>query len=241
MLVKVVYIRALDIFIKMKKKYFTEEERKKAIRISLLANREKYNARRRYLYKTDKAIREQRLAHNKKFYDNNPEIIKSRTKISRRKHYLKNQNIIKEKAKERMRIFRVNNPEKAKEISRANYKLKMKDPAKKIKARISNRIHKWLKTKGERKHNTTQILLGCSKEFLRIYIEKQFYDHPISGKKMTWKNYTHKGWHIDHKIPLSKFNMLNKEEINKACHYSNLQPMWAEENLAKAGSNKLKS
>ncbi len=222
----------------VKKKYFTDEERKKARREWLIANRDRYNERRRYLYRTDKNIREQRLGHNKKFVKNNKELVKARTKISRRKHYIKYQEKMKKEARERMRILKIKNPEKVKKASRIYYKKKMKDPSKKIKQRISNRIHKWLKTKGEKKHNTTQILLGCSKNFLRKHIEEQFYDHPISGEKMSWKNYTHKGWHIDHKIPLASFNMLDKKQVNKACHYSNLQPLWAEENLAKAGNKK---
>ena len=46
-----------------------------------------------------------------------------------------------------------------------------------------------------------------------------------------WDNYGFNGWHIDHIIPLSSAK--NIEEINKLCHYSNLQPLWAQENLSK--------
>ena len=46
---------------------------------------------------------------------------------------------------------------------------------------------------------------------------------------MDWSN--HGKWHIDHKIPISWAK--TEEEIIKLSHYTNLQPMWAEENIKK--------
>ena len=48
---------------------------------------------------------------------------------------------------------------------------------------------------------------------------------------MTWNNYGK--WHVDHIKPLSKFDLTVASEQFKACHYSNLQPLWAEENIEK--------
>ena len=52
---------------------------------------------------------------------------------------------------------------------------------------------------------------------------------------MTWDNYGngHGYWNIDHKIPLSIVDLTNREEFLKVCHYTNLQPMWAIENIIK--------
>ena len=72
-------------------------------------------------------------------------------------------------------------------------------------------------------------MIGCTPEFLKEYLEKQF----KSG--MTWKNHSLKGWHIDHIIPLNSAK--TPEVVEKLMHYTNLQPMWAEDNIKK--SNKI--
>ena len=50
---------------------------------------------------------------------------------------------------------------------------------------------------------------------------------------MTWENWSRAGWHIDHIKPLASFNLQNLDQLTEACHYTNLQPLWAEENLVK--------
>ena len=49
---------------------------------------------------------------------------------------------------------------------------------------------------------------------------------------MNWQN--HGKWHIDHIKPLAKFNPNDYEDVKKVNHYTNLQPLWAEENLKKS-------
>jgi hypothetical protein len=48
---------------------------------------------------------------------------------------------------------------------------------------------------------------------------------------MTWNNYSHDGWHIDHIVPLSSAK--TEEDVIKLCHYSNLQPLWSIDNYKK--------
>jgi len=71
--------------------------------------------------------------------------------------------------------------------------------------------------------------LGCSIEDLKKYLESKF------QPGMSWNNWTNDGWHIDHIIPLSSFDLTNKENIKIACNYKNLQPLWASDNIRKGG------
>ena len=72
--------------------------------------------------------------------------------------------------------------------------------------------------------------LGCTLGELRLHIEKQF------KPGMTWENHGVHGWHTDHKIPLASFDLSDREQFLEACHFSNLQPLWAEENVKKKDS-----
>jgi hypothetical protein len=92
---------------------------------------------------------------------------------------------------------------------------------------VRNRVYKIIKVKNINKQNKTFDIVGCSPNQLKEHLQKKFI-HGIS-----WDNYG--DWHIDHIIPLS--SATNEEDIYKLCHYTNLQPLWAEDNLKK--SNKI--
>jgi hypothetical protein len=93
----------------------------------------------------------------------------------------------------------------------------------KLSSRLRSRIKNALRSN---KKNKTRELIGCNIDFLMGYLEKQFQNG------MSWENYGK--WHIDHIRPLSSFDLTNPEDQIKACHYSNLQPLWAEDNLRKS-------
>ena len=92
---------------------------------------------------------------------------------------------------------------------------------------VRSRVYKIIKNKNINKKNKIFDIVGCSQNQLKEHLEKQFNDD------MSWGNYGK--WHIDHIIPLSSAN--NEYEVYKLCHYTNLQPLWAEDNLKK--SNKI--
>lgn len=81
--------------------------------------------------------------------------------------------------------------------------------------------------KGNYKVGSAVKDLGCSVEELKSYLESKF----SSG--MTWDNWTIDGWHIDHIKPLTSFDLIDREQLLEACHYTNLQPLWAKDNLSK--------
>lgn len=96
-----------------------------------------------------------------------------------------------------------------------------------INAKIASRLRSrlYIAIKNHHKVGSAVSDLGCSIDELRLYLQNRFQDG------MTWDNYGE--WHIDHIVPLSSFNLENRDELGKACHYSNLQPLWAFDNLSK--------
>jgi len=94
----------------------------------------------------------------------------------------------------------------------------------KLAARLRSRMGNAIKRNS--KLGSSVKDLGCSILELKFYLEGKFKDG------MSWDNYGTK-WHIDHVIPLTFFDLTNREQFLKACHYTNLQPLWAKENLIK--------
>jgi hypothetical protein len=102
---------------------------------------------------------------------------------------------------------------------------KLTDPEFKILKTLRSRLGTAINRQNSSKKNTTIELLGCSVSFLKGFLEAKF------KEGMTWEN--HGEWHIDHIKPCASFNLLNEEEHKKCFHYTNLQPLWASENLSK--------
>lgn len=96
-----------------------------------------------------------------------------------------------------------------------------KNPKNKLASNMRSRLYQVLKGRSKSKH--TFEIIGCSVDFLRNHLEEQF------KEGMTWDNYGE--WHVDHIIPLSSAPDL--DFLYELCHYKNLQPLWAVENLSK--------
>lgn len=88
---------------------------------------------------------------------------------------------------------------------------------------VRRRLLLYLNSKNIKKNNKTFEIIGCTPEMIKEHLESQFTDG------MNWEN--HGEWHIDHKIPLSSAE--TEEEVYELCHYTNLQPLWAKDNLKK--------
>jgi hypothetical protein len=149
-----------------------------------------------------------------KYRLNNPDNRKKSDKLYREKNL--------ETIKLRKKVWRTNNPEYQTQYEK---KRKSIDFLFKLNKSVRGRIYKFLKLNNIIKTNRTFDIVGCSPEFLKEHIENQFIE------EMSWDNYGFYGWHIDHIIPLSSAK--TEEEVYRLCHYTNLQPLWAKDNLSK--------
>jgi hypothetical protein len=137
-----------------------------------------------------------------------------------RKYYEEN----KDQVQEYKRNYYEKNKEEIKDKVKENhYNRRKTDPLYDLMCHMRLMVYRYIKKKDERTHE----IIGCSPKELKEYIESLW----LPG--MTWDNHTHDGWHIDHIIPLCSAE--TKEEIYKLNHFSNLQPLWAKDNLTKGG------
>jgi len=117
------------------------------------------------------------------------------------------------------------------------YKQNVKRKSDKYLSTVSGRLAHGLRVrlrhaiKAKSKMGSAVSDLGCSIEDFMAYMEAKFKDG------MTWENHGLYGWHIDHITPLISFDLTDREQFLQACHYTNLQPLWAKDNLSK--SNKI--
>lgn len=125
------------------------------------------------------------------------------------------------------------NPEKYREIARNNApalerwrkRKRAADPNYRIRTSLRWRLGDALR--GRSKAGSAVSDLGCSIPEFRAYIERKF------QPGMTWENWGRSTWHLDHIVPLAAFDLTNRHQLLSACHYTNLQPLWASENMAK--------
>jgi len=207
-------------------------ERKKKYRE---ANKEKiYKQHKKYreankekIYKQQKKYREankEKISkRDKKYYEANKEKSKKYREAN------------KEKILERTKKYREANKEKVAEYKKKYYELNKEKLAKrdrerkktdslyKMKSYLRTRTWNAFKSKGYKKNSQTEKMLGISYEKVKKHLGRQF------QKGMNWNNYGE--WHIDHIIPLSSAK--TESELLKLCHYRNLQPLWATDNISK--------
>lgn len=175
---------------------------------------------------------EKRLNYAKDYYKENKEV---RVEYDKQRR-LKNKDKIKEynakyheehksEMNAKTRRYYENNKETLnKKQNVYKQKRRQDDPIFHMQHRVRSRLLKALQAKSWKKTTKFNDYIGCSLEELKAHIESKFVDD------MSWDNRTL--WHLDHLIPLSSAN--TEEEIYKLCHYTNLQPLWAIDNLVKS-------
>jgi hypothetical protein len=141
---------------------------------------------------------------------------KEKNKEYKKEYYERNKDIIKQYNDE----WSKKNPK----YQGIYHKERMKnDPIFHISQKLRARLRDYLKKNEISKKNKTFVIIGCSPENLKKYLEEKFYEG------MSWDN--RNLWDIDHIIPLSSSKTI--EDVEKLSHYTNLQPMWRIENLKK--------
>ena len=193
-----------------------------------MTKEEKQAYQKQYREKNKEKIREQKNKYMKEYYAKNKEKIKAYQKS----YYKENGG----KVKNRTSSWKAENKEYVDAYNQKYRKEHSAEHAEYIKRRrqedatykmicsirnlLNNAFNKRMKV-GKRLQ--AEEILGCTIEFFIEYLQSQF------KEGMTIEN--HGEWHIDHIIPLS--TATTEEEVIKLNHYTNLQPLWAKENLSK--------
>lgn len=165
---------------------------------------------------------EKRKEKQKEYYEKNKELL-----IIKNKNY-RNEN--KEKIKEQKKEYRLKNIEHIRQKNKEYLpirKEKIKEKRKtdknfQIKEVLRSKIHKLLKNQ----KTSFLKILGCNFEQFKKWIEFQF------EEDMNWDNFG-KIWQIDHILPIYQFNLLNENEKNICFSWTNLQPLYNDENRKK--------
>lgn len=203
-------------------------------------------------YRLKNPVKKYQDEYNKKYYERNKEKISSQTiqyyeankekMNARKKQYFEenkdyflalkkkywrdNKHIIGPKNKERYEL----NKEQYNKNHYRNWKKPKyySDVEFHLKEVLSSRIRQAL-LKGY-KSARTEDLIGCTIPELRLHLESKF------KEGMSWENHSITGWHVDHIVPCDSFDLTSPEEQKKCFHYSNLQPLWYDENIRKGTS-----
>ena len=177
--------------------------------------------------------KEARRQYHKQYDMLNKELVKERSRQWRLTHkdaideYKKQYNLIHKGA--------IQEHKKQYDLShkKSNNKRKMKyvinqykvNPNFRLSQLLRCRLYTALGVQNTVRSKRTLKLLGCTIPELKIHLESRF------QPGMTWDN--HGEWHIDHIRPCASFDLTDPHQQEQCFHYTNLQPLWAGDNLAK--------
>lgn len=191
-------------------------------RPTYLANKKVYNVTHREILAEKSKVyyqenKEELKVYKKEYNEKHKDHIKARTK----NYYENNKETISAYNKAYVQANKAELYEKHRIYLNNRYKT---DPEFNLIVRLRARVRSVLKSKNLEKCKSTLDYLGCSSAYLIVHLESQF----VEG--MTWEN--RNLWHIDHIIPISSAN--TQEDIARLSHYTNLQPLWAPDNIKKS-------
>jgi len=175
-------------------------------------NKKKYNKE----YRSNKWNKEHKKAWSSEYYLKYKEYFKG--------YKLENKEHIKKYMKEYHIGYRLKNKERIQKYrNRYERERKKTDPNFKLRIVLRRRVLEALK--GKHKSKRTMELLGCTIDELWTHLESKFTDG------MTRDN--HGTWHVDHIKACTKFDLTDPEQQQICFHWSNLQPLWAHDNIRK--------
>lgn len=163
-----------------------------------------------------------------------PEKVRQRKQADYRKHWHKRRATARRwyaanrnKMLKYLRAWQATNAEQLRAQKTAYYlNRKRIDPEFAMLTRLRRRINHFVSSGN--KSATTAALIGCSSAAFKEHIENLF------TPGMTWENRAE--WHIDHIIPCAAFDLTDPEQQRACFHYSNMRPLWADENRRKGAT-----
>jgi len=235
-------LKSLDCFCKNKTKKNGSSQCRVCVRegnrLYRQQNQAKIKERKKRYYAQNKEYVDKK---NKQYYEQNPLLTKeyfrdyhqqNKERISKRAkvYRQKNQINISEQKKEHYRdnkekILSRNTKWRNKnkyQVSKTNLKWQQENP---IACNLRKRLNKVVK-KGHKTGSAVRDL-GCSIKFLMEHLRS------LLQPGMTMEMLSTSKVHIDHIKPLAKFDLTDRKQLLEACHYTNLQPLWAKDNLSK--------
>jgi hypothetical protein len=221
-------------------KCLNETEQNKEKKVNDITNDTKIvNEQESWMTITDPKLKEKmkKKEYYKEYYKNNKETIKKQAT----EYYINNKNKVKSYYESRkntiIKQYNQINKDKIKECNRKWCKINRPNKlsiderkTRKLNRKLSNRLRQRLNKAivGNYKAGSAVDDLGCSINELKTYLESKF------QIGMTWDNWNVDGWHIDHIKPLASFDLTDRKQFLEACHYTNLQPLWAKDNIIKS-------
>ncbi len=169
---------------------------------------------------------------NKKYYENNTEIVRE----NRKDYYWKHRIQENKGSKRRYQKKVTNNPNYGKEqyslhkeetkayVKKYEKEKLLVDENLRIVKRLRSKLKDFIKGGNSK---TTERLVGCTSDELRKYLENLF------KPGMTWENYGQNGWVVDHYWPICEFDLTDPQQQLACFNFRNLQPLWYEENKKK--------
>ena len=132
-----------------------------------------------------------------------------------------------DKVKKQSDLWRKNNPDKLRVYGRNSRRRSRQNPKLRSRYNLRQRFKCLMRTVKRGGATSFSKTIGCTTKDLAIHLESKF------KRGMTWSNYG-KHWHVDHIIPCAVFNHSDPKQVKQCWHWTNLQPLEADKNMAKS-------